>query len=85
MLRKSLLTTLLSAPPLLTSLSAGQVHIGNYLGAVRPWVKAQHEAATTYISLVDLHSLTAGIHPDALRRGTLEMAATLVSAGIGAQ
>lgn len=62
----------------------GHVHIGNYLGAVRPWVKVQHQADRTYISLVDLHSLTAGIEPKKLRNGILEMAATLMSAGIGA-
>lgn len=61
---------------------AGRVHIGNYFGAVRPWVRAQHEAKT-FISIVDLHSLTSSVSPAELRKGTLQMAATLLAAGLG--
>lgn len=60
----------------------GRVHIGNYFGAVRPWVKMQHDAKT-FISVVDLHSLTSGISGPELRKATLHMAATLLAAGLG--
>lgn len=59
----------------------GDVHLGNYLGALRNWVSGQHDADGFY-GVVDLHSLTA-IHDAALlRKNTLELATMLFAIGL---
>jgi len=35
----------------------GDIHLGNYFGAIANWVRLQHEY-TSYISIVDLHAVT---------------------------
>ena len=59
----------------------GAIHLGNYLGAIRRWVKAQGETETL-ICIVDLHAITNRQDPAALRAGTREMAAALIASGI---
>src|SRR6202035_5215167 len=58
----------------------GELQIGNYLGAIRHWVREQKPEAI--YCLVDLHALTVDIDPDALHRASLEMAAGLLAAGL---
>ncbi|MDA8291249.1 MAG: tryptophan--tRNA ligase [Actinomycetota bacterium] len=60
---------------------SGDLHIGNYLGAIRQWVAAQDVADTLYC-VVDLHALTLEIDPAALRSRTLETAVGLMAAGL---
>ena len=63
----------------------GIPHIGNYLGAIRPWVELQHTfpaATKIFYSVVDLHSLTASISPDDRRRFRHETVAALLASGI---
>ena len=57
---------------------SGELHIGNYLGAVRNWVNLQHEIES-FICVVDYHAITLPYAPDDLRRRTREMGATLLS------
>jgi tryptophanyl-tRNA synthetase len=59
----------------------GNIHIGNYLGAVRQWVARQDEK-TNYFCIVDLHSLTVPQDPDELRYQTRSLAAILMAAGL---
>ncbi|MDQ3978010.1 MAG: tryptophan--tRNA ligase [Actinomycetota bacterium] len=59
----------------------GDIHLGNYLGAVRHWVADQHEA-DAYFCVVDLHALTLPRDPAELRAKTLETALVLVAAGL---
>jgi tryptophanyl-tRNA synthetase len=59
----------------------GEVHLGNYLGALRNWVDMQDRADTVYC-IVDLHALTVPKDPGEVRRATLELARVLVSVGI---
>jgi tryptophanyl-tRNA synthetase len=59
----------------------GELHLGNYLGAVRRWVHDQHEADSFYC-LVDLHALTVPKDPGELRAKTLELAQLLVASGL---
>ncbi|HVF13439.1 MAG TPA: tryptophan--tRNA ligase [Acidimicrobiales bacterium] len=59
----------------------GQVHLGNYLGALRQWVAEQHEADSFY-TVVDLHALTIEHDPAELRGRTLELARMLVAVGL---
>jgi tryptophanyl-tRNA synthetase len=59
----------------------GDVHLGNYLGALRNWVDGQH-GADVYHGIVDLHALTVTDTPHVLGRRTLELAATLFAVGL---
>ena len=59
----------------------GNLHLGNYLGAIRQWVQMQQQAESLFF-LADLHALTVAIDPKELASNTIEMAATLIAAGI---
>jgi tryptophanyl-tRNA synthetase len=59
----------------------GNIHLGNYLGAVRNWVAGQDEKVN-YFCVVDLHSLTVPQDPENLRFQTRSLAAVLLAAGI---
>jgi tryptophanyl-tRNA synthetase len=64
----------------------GNLHLGNYLGAVKQWVAMQDtiqaDGGETLYFIADLHGLTELIAPADLRSQTIEMTATLVAAGI---
>jgi tryptophanyl-tRNA synthetase len=60
---------------------SGDLHLGNYLGAVRNWV-ADQERFDCFYCIVDLHALTLDISPDELRSRTEETALDLVAAGL---
>ena len=63
----------------------GVPHIGNYLGALRPWIELQHHfppSGNIFYSVVDLHSLTAPISPEARRRHRDETVAALLATGV---
>ncbi|WP_295560288.1 tryptophan--tRNA ligase [uncultured Sphingomonas sp.] len=64
----------------------GNLHLGNYLGAVKQWVAMQDaiqaEGGETLYFIADLHGLTEFIAPDQLRANTIEMTATMIAAGI---
>ena len=64
----------------------GQLHLGNYLGAIRQWVALQDRVAAeggeSLFFLADLHALTVAIDPAELSANTIEMAATLLACGI---
>ncbi|HVL90991.1 MAG TPA: tryptophan--tRNA ligase [Actinomycetota bacterium] len=59
----------------------GDVHLGNYIGAVRHWVTEQATDDCFYC-IVDLHAITVPQDPAELRRKTLELSAILLAAGI---
>jgi tryptophanyl-tRNA synthetase len=60
---------------------SGELHIGNYLGAVKNWVALQREHESLFC-IVDLHAIIAQYAPDELRRRRREMAVSLLAAGI---
>lgn len=60
---------------------SGELHIGNYLGAVKNWVALQ-DRFECFICIVDLHAITQPYEPAALEERTLEMAVGLLAAGI---
>jgi tryptophanyl-tRNA synthetase len=60
---------------------SGELHVGNYLGAVKNWALLQHEF-DTIICIVDYHAITVKYDPDVLRQRRREMAISLLSAGI---
>jgi tryptophanyl-tRNA synthetase len=59
----------------------GNLHLGNYLGAVRNWVALQHDYDCIFC-IVDLHALTQPQDPDELRQATREVTAAYIAAGI---
>lgn len=59
----------------------GQLHIGNYLGAIKNWVELQKQYDCIY-ALVDLHALTIDISAADLKKNTRELAVDLLSLGI---
>jgi tryptophanyl-tRNA synthetase len=59
----------------------GEVHLGNYLGAVRRWVRAQHEDDAIHC-IVDLHALTIPQEPAVLGAKIIEVTQILVAAGL---
>ncbi len=59
----------------------GDVHLGNYLGALRQWAIDQHDADAFYCA-VDLHAVTVQQDPALLREATLGTMATLISVGL---
>lgn len=60
---------------------SGDLHIGNWLGAVRNWVELQHQHDSIYC-VVDLHAITFPYQATELARRTREMAIGLLAAGI---
>jgi tryptophanyl-tRNA synthetase len=60
---------------------SGELHIGNYLGAVKNWVALQHRY-DCLICIVNYHAITVPTDPGMLRQRTLEMAVSLLAAGI---
>ena len=59
----------------------GDVHLGNYLGALRNWVTGQH-SGEAFHGIVDLHALTVTESPGVLGRQTIELAAMLFAVGL---
>jgi tryptophanyl-tRNA synthetase len=59
----------------------GDIHLGNYLGAIRRWVDAQYEDSAIHC-IVDLHALTIPQDPAELRDKTLGVTRILVAAGL---
>ena len=62
----------------------GNLHLGNYLGAIRNWVALQHDFECIFC-IVDLHALTQPQDPDELRAATREVTASYIAAGIDAE
>ncbi len=62
----------------------GDIHIGNYLGAIRNFVKLQDEA-DCFFCVVDLHAVTVPQDPKILRQKTLEVATLYFAVGIDPQ
>ncbi len=60
---------------------SGELHLGNYLGAVKNWVKMQNEHEC-FICIVDYHAITQPYEIDMLEKCTTQMAVGLLSAGI---
>ncbi len=59
----------------------GDLHIGNWLGAIRNWVNLQKEY-DTYVCVVDLHAITVPHNPEKLKSDTLSTAALYIACGM---
>ena len=60
---------------------SGNLHIGNYLGALANWVRIQHDYESIFC-IVDLHAVTVYQNPDELRAKIRELAALFLAVGI---
>ncbi|MDP3996054.1 MAG: tryptophan--tRNA ligase [bacterium] len=59
----------------------GQLHIGNYLGAIKQWIELQEKNECIFC-IVDLHALTAPYKPDELQNLILEKVIVYLASGI---
>jgi tryptophanyl-tRNA synthetase len=59
----------------------GNLHLGNYLGAIKNWIALQDDFECIYC-VVDLHAITVPQEPAVLRRAIREVAACLIASGI---
>ena len=60
---------------------SGELHIGNYLGAVKNWVTLQSQYES-FFCIVDYHAITVPYEPGDLKRRTRDMAVSLIAAGV---
>lgn len=80
------MTTMTAARPRVLSgmqPTSDSLHLGNHLGALQQWVALQ-ETHDAFYCVVDLHAITAGHDPEALRRRTRVTAAQYLAAGVDA-
>jgi tryptophanyl-tRNA synthetase len=59
----------------------GDLHLGNYFGAITNWVDLQQKHDTVY-SIVDLHAITSEYDPETLRESGVDLATDLIASGI---
>ncbi|MGZ5454914.1 MAG: tryptophan--tRNA ligase, partial [Candidatus Aminicenantales bacterium] len=59
----------------------GNLHLGNYLGAMRTWVRLQNDSECLFC-VVDMHAITVWQDPSSLRQATRETAAAVLAAGV---
>jgi len=62
----------------------GNLHIGNYLGALKNWVNLQHEYES-FFCIVNLHAVTLAQDPQVLRQKTLDLARIYLASGVDPQ
>ncbi|NWJ97514.1 MAG: tryptophan--tRNA ligase [Chloroflexi bacterium] len=60
---------------------SGEMHLGNYLGAIKNWVEAQHDNENIFC-IVDLHAITVPQDPTTLHRRTRDLAKIYLAAGL---
>ena len=60
---------------------SGDLHLGNYLGAIKGWVERQNDKEN-FFCIVDLHAITVPQEPELLRNRTRTVAAMLIASGL---
>ena len=61
---------------------SGNLHLGNYLGAIKQWVDMQSADTRMIFMLADLHTITVPQDPDELRKNVLDVTAWYLAAGL---
>ena len=59
----------------------GELHIGNYLGALKNWVALQNEYES-FFCIVNLHAITLPQNPEVLKQKTLDLARIYLASGV---
>lgn len=60
---------------------SGDIHLGNYIGAIKQWVDGQDQAENIFC-IVDLHAITVPQDPETLKQKIRQIAAIYIAAGI---
>lgn len=60
---------------------SGEAHLGNYLGALRQWVRLQ-ETHECFFCIVDQHALTGEFHPETLPTRVFDLAVSFLAVGL---
>jgi tryptophanyl-tRNA synthetase len=60
---------------------SGNLHIGNYIGSLRQWVKSQEDGLNIFC-IVDMHAITVPQDPEKLREKSIELVKIYIAAGI---
>lgn len=63
---------------------SGELHLGNYLGAIRRWARMQH-TSDAFFCVVDLHAVTVPKPPGEVGRASLRLSQMLMAAGLDPQ
>ncbi|MGB7086722.1 MAG: tryptophan--tRNA ligase, partial [Phormidesmis sp.] len=72
----------MSKPRILSGIqTTGNMHLGNYLGAIRNWVELQQDY-DCFLFMADLHAVTVPHDPATLAENTFKIAATYIACGI---
>lgn len=61
---------------------SGNIHLGNYLGAIKQWVDLADQFDESIYCVVDLHAITVPQDPKILRKKILEVAALYIASGV---
>jgi tryptophanyl-tRNA synthetase len=61
---------------------SGKLHIGNYLGSIKQWVKFQEKSFECFFCIVDYHAITTPFEPEKLKKNIFETLAAYLAAGI---
>ena len=61
---------------------SGNLHLGNYIGAIKNFVNLQNEGNECIFCVVDLHAITVKQDPKILKQNIRETAATFIASGI---
>jgi tryptophanyl-tRNA synthetase len=61
---------------------SGNLHLGNYIGAISQWVDIQNQGNDCIFCIVDLHAITVPQDPKTLRKRIKEVAALYLAAGV---
>jgi len=62
----------------------GELHIGNYFGAIRQWIELQ-EKNECFFCIVDLHGITTPYQPENLQKNILDLATSYLSLGLNSE
>ncbi|HYU64798.1 MAG TPA: tryptophan--tRNA ligase [Candidatus Paceibacterota bacterium] len=62
--------------------SSGQLHLGNYLGAIKNWIELQNKADQCIFAVVDYHGITTPYDPKTYQEQVLETAMNFLAAGV---
>src|SRR5882757_10756524 len=62
----------------------GELHLGNYLGALKNWVALQNDYESFYC-IVNMHAITAPQDPKTLKQKTLDLARVYIASGVDPQ
>ncbi|QFT91621.1 Tryptophan--tRNA ligase [Roseovarius sp. THAF9] len=61
---------------------SGNLHLGNYLGALKRFADSQDSGVESIFCMVDMHAITVWQDPEALRRATRELTAGFIASGV---